>query len=690
MSIGTTENGSASQAALSANGGALGDGAANGDAAVTCPSCGAANAQDSRFCRLCGATMRAASRDEALAASPSVASASSRSGSQAGEASVFDHAVTAPDGAASTYGAVPGVSKVVGAVAGGAVASAASEDDARRARQLLDRAFALAERGDTANAILFCRQSVALAPDSPQGFSMLGLLLERTGDLEQAAAAYERVLRLAPDSRLEMESLERIRATLHSHRAQAPASAAPVAAAAAVAPVAVAPVAGASAAPAGAGYAGIPMSAIGHGPIGSMVQGGVATPISGVSIGSAHTTAPAPDDYPNAPSPLIAGTGVGAAPNISALHFDADDSEPEPWWRNALARPSAFSRGLPLAGVAGLSLLFLIWARGAAPSPYPQDTQLPANLDSSSLKTNELPPIPNATSASTSIVAPNASGPSAPAPGVPPGIAGPNDRYPVSNRPDQTAVTAPNSSVPSSNGSAPNASVGAAQNTGGQGSQNRQSVGGQSNSNNSNQGGGRGGSAAGGAGQYPTVSRRPDPVFPSAGRVLPPASPAELAPARSLPAPAPPSDQGAPYRSNNNGLSSGGGGPLGPATSSNRNAITLTPSRVLAAAPPRTANTRAEAESAAARAVTSRRPDTAIANSNQAIRSGGGETGWNYQQRALAFLTRGDNQRAADDFQSAISAYNDQIARGDRVEEARIGVTACRSGLALALQRMGR
>ena len=676
MSIGTTENGSAPQTALSANGGAVGDEVANGDAAVTCPSCGAANTQDSRFCRLCGATMRASSRDEALAASPSVASASA----QSGEASVFDHAVTAPDGAASTYGAVPGVARVISADAGagGAAASAASEDDARRARQLLDRAFALAERGDMAKAILFCRQSVALAPDSPQGFSMLGLLLERTGDLEQAAAAYERVLRLAPDSRLEMESLERIHATLHSHRAQAPATAAPVAAA--VAPVAVA---AASAAPAGAGYAGIPMSVIGHAPIGSMVQGGVAAPISGVSIGSAHTTAPAPDDYSNAPSPLIAGAGVGAAPNISALHFDADDSEPEPWWRSALARPSAFSRGLPLACVAGLSLLFLIWARGAAPSPYPQDAQLPANLDSTSLKTNDLPPIPNATSASTSIVAPNASGPIAPAPGVPPGIAGPNDRYPVSNRPDQTAVAA---SAP--NGAAPNASVGAVQNAGGQGSQNqnRQSVGGQNNSNL----GGRGGSAPAGAGQYPAVSRRPDPVFPSTGRVLPPASPAELAPARSLPAPAPPSDQGAPYRSNNNGLSSGGGGPLGPATSSNRNAITLTPSRVPAAAPPRAANTRAEAESAAARAVTSRRPDTAIANSNQAIRSGGGETGWNYQQRALAFLTRGDNQRAADDFQSAISAYNDQIARGDRVEEARIGVTACRSGLALALQRMGR
>lgn len=521
-----------------------------------------------------------------------------------------------------------------------------------------------------ANAVMSCRQSVALAPNAPQGFSMLGLLLERTGDLEQAAAAYARVLKLAPGSRLEMESLERIRATLNSRRGEAPAfrfgeremdealASAPPSALATAAASSVAPAAP-SALQAGALAPAIATSSIGRAPDGSALSN---------PLGSAAPHA-------NAPMPLIVG-GAGAAPSISALNFDmADAAGPEPWWKSALARPSAFSRGLPLAGVAGLSLLFLIWARGATLSRYPQDSQLPVNIDSTPLNTSEVPPVPgsDAGSFNGSTSAPGISGSSTLAPGAPPGVAGPNDAYPVSNRPG-----APSNAAPAPNGAvagAPAASGSAPSNAGNQ------------NRNGQNMGGGR--MAPAGVNQNVPSRPRPQPNFPSSERVLAPAPPSSLPPARQLPGPAAPSAPSAPARSPYTGLSSSGGGPLGPSTSSNRNSITLTQPRSPSAAPPRASSARSDAEAAAVRAANTRRPDTVIASSSQAIRSGG-ETGWNYQQRALGFLNRGDNQRAADDFQSAISAYNDQIARGEAVDAARGGVTACRAGLTLALQRMGR
>lgn len=707
MSTGFTETSSIAQAVPTQASSAPGDGASrSGDgaeagavigSALTCTSCGAANAEDSRFCRLCGASMRVG--DAQAQATPPAATALR----SASEATVFDStlasgatvpgAVSSP---AAQQGAVGRADPVAAAPAylvdaastssGTAVPEGSpeavpvvSEADARRARQLLDRAFTLVERGDMANAILSCRQSVALAPHAPQGFSMLGLLLERTGDLEQAAAAYARVLRLAPDSRLEMESLERIRATLNSRRGEAPAfrfdereldealaSAPPEARAFAAGATVAAGVAAAAPGPPqeSAVYSSaIPASVVGRPP------GGVPVPTAGATRSSVNTTAPAPEDYPNSPLPLIVGGAAGAAPSVSALHFDLPDAEDEPWWRSALARPSAFSRGLPLAGVAGLGLLFLIWARGAAVSRYPQDSQLPSNVDSTSLNTGNVPPIPNSTApfsgGSTSAVAPALSSPGAPSSGAPAGVAGPNDAYPVSNRPG-----APAGPAPSANGQPPAGAASTNQNGGAQ-----------------NTGGNRAGGSSSGPGQQASAPQRPQPVFPGPGRMVAPANPNALAPARPLPAPAV-SYPAAPVQ-RPGGLMSGGGGPLGPPTSSNRDVITLTPPRSPAMAPPRVNAARNDAEAAAVRAGSSRRPDAAITSSSQAIRNGG-ETGWNYQQRALAFLTRGDNQRAADDFQLAISAYNDQIARGDRVDEARGGVSACRAGLALALQRMGR
>src|SRR5262249_40579477 len=86
----------------------------------------------------------------------------------------------------------------------------AEEIDARRARQPLDRALKLAEQGDLKSAILACRQAVALTPRSASGYSMLGLLLERNGDIQHAIEAYQKVVDISPGSVLERESLQRL------------------------------------------------------------------------------------------------------------------------------------------------------------------------------------------------------------------------------------------------------------------------------------------------------------------------------------------------------------------------------------------------------------------------------------------------------------------------------------------------
>jgi tetratricopeptide (TPR) repeat protein len=101
-----------------------------------------------------------------------------------------------------------------GNAAGGDEQLSPAEVEMRRARQLLDRSFSLSERGDLAGAILACRQAISLVPDLAEAHSMLGLLLERTGDTKGAIEAYEETLLLAPDSLLERDSLQRLRAQM--------------------------------------------------------------------------------------------------------------------------------------------------------------------------------------------------------------------------------------------------------------------------------------------------------------------------------------------------------------------------------------------------------------------------------------------------------------------------------------------
>jgi hypothetical protein len=101
--------------------------------------------------------------------------------------------------------------------------------------------------------------------------------------------------------------------------------------------------------------------------------------------------------------------------------------------------------------------------------------------------------------------------------------------------------------------------------------------------------------------------------------------------------------------------------------------------------PQRPAARASDAERDAAAAARGGSTTQAIDGLTAAINANSSDAGFRFQQRAQLFLGQGDYSRAADDFQSAISAYNDQIARGDQVASARAGLRAARSGLNLAL-----
>lgn len=130
----------------------------------------------------------------------------------------------------------------------------------------------------------------------------------------------------------------------------------------------------------------------------------------------------------------------------------------------------------------------------------------------------------------------------------------------------------------------------------------------------------------------------------------------------------------------------GSGSPLNPAGAGDRNYVRITQGRVGSSTVPQRSSSQAnESERGAANASRTGQSDQAINNLTAAINSDPGGAGYRYQQRATAFLDRGDYARAADDFQSAISAYNAQIERGEQVAAARAGLRTARSGLNAAL-----
>jgi len=74
----------------------------------------------------------------------------------------------------------------------------------------------------------------------------------------------------------------------------------------------------------------------------------------------------------------------------------------------------------------------------------------------------------------------------------------------------------------------------------------------------------------------------------------------------------------------------------------------------------------------------------AIARLSRALENGGGDTAFRYQQRAQLYMQNGEPNRAINDFQAAIAAYNDMIGRGERVNFARSGIRASERGIQLA------
>ena len=563
---------------------------------LTCAACGAANSADSRFCRKCGDALVVASAD---------ANSTDANSKRATD-----------------------------------VKRAKTLGDETRARHLLDRAFALAERGDRAGAILACRQSVALAPDVPQGFSMLGLLLERNGDLQGAANAYTRVLHLAPGSRLEEESLTRLHAAMDaasSSRRKAAASfdfndddlAAPVTSATA---------------PSTSGASAVAAAAL---------SATAANAASNDKHGTRLLT-PAVAAVPVQTAPVQTAVPL-AVPAISALDFDVLDEPRAPLWRQIADRPTFYWSGLPLAGAALLGLLVMSWGRSSALS---RQVVAPATTATSS-SANEVSKDSNAPTNNAGVPDYSVNTP----PGAV-GGAGPNDAYKFGSAP-QTA-SASNAAV------APNNAAPAGQNASASNAPNRAD-----NQRSTNR-----------ASSAPPRAVRPQPLFPSpSSPVISPAMPSLLPPVRTQPA----TQSGSSaievtpsYGQSNSNVASSGGAPFGASSSKSNNYVTLTRPRSPAAAAPRPSNNANSAERAAANAGSSGRGNDAIDSINSALQNGG-DTGWRYQQRALLFLERGDNQRAADDFQTAIAAYREQINRGERASEAKAGIQACQSGLRLAL-----
>lgn len=584
----------------------------------TCAACGGQSSVAARFCPHCGAARRPSEAVNTAAT-----------------------AVVAPSNETNDRGQ-------------SVEAQGASSDfDQRRARQLLDRAFMLAERGDMPAAILACRQSVALAPDAAPGFSMLGLLFERSGELEHAAAAYQKVLAIAPDSRLEYESLQRLRASLVQQKGnggfhfddkelfedgnssvagQAPSST-----------------------PVGISTDSSPMSTAL--PLGvGIASGASSTALSGL----------APNDPLQSPSGALA-PATPVAP--TALDFGMMAEPSAAPWQRLVSQPSFFFRGFPLVATTALGLMFMLWSRQAVVSErtqaaqstgtVPSDLMTPSGTDgdaaTGTTQTTDNAPVSNGTQTSSGVGAPDG------------GTASNNGAaFPIANRP--AAGVAPATS--SANASSPGARSGrsAARNPG-------------------------------------PGSSRPAPRFPANARVsarppesmnLPPAPLVLPPPQVNQSQPVRPPIQGLPQDNGDSGASSSGGSPLNPAGAAGRGYIRITPPRpatgsVAIPPPVRPANRVVQAERAANTDIRAGRGERAIQNITSAIADGGGkDTGWHYQRRALLFLERGDNQRAVDDFQTAMSAYRDQIRRGENVSEAQSGIQACQSGLRLALSNLRR
>ncbi|HVF10240.1 MAG TPA: tetratricopeptide repeat protein [Abditibacteriaceae bacterium] len=572
--------------------------------------------------------------------------------------------------------------------AAGQTAAPGSDVDQGRARQLLDRALLLEERGDMQGAILACRQSVSLSPRSAPAYSMLGLLWERTGNIPGAIASYEKVVELAPDSMLERESLQRLRSqqgrtqaesVFHFDEGELFEGTAPLAEDAVDSEVVASEVspANASASVVAPAAAATPAVARIAAPLQDASASGVAPMPDSLAGAGLSSTPPAA----MSPGPPRSRAVAGTLPAIDTVNFTPPATAPQgfqQWWQMLLRQPSFYWRGLPLMAATVISLGFLLWARGRAAERAPV-----------------VVPPSTRTTINNVIRTPEDTG----APAV------------VTNNPDARVGANGASPAPDGSQAGPNAAGSTVNNTPATGNDNT------GNDNTGNTTGSVPNSPAGrtirstpargpvAAPAFPAPRRAPSgPVLPSvrssdgtvrdaeglrgmpAPRIAPSApraaDPIRIEPpAVAPPASTPPVDSGA---------ASPGGAPLNPSGSQGRGYIRILPPRSSMSVVPPTqpAQVARVAERAASAAARAGNPDRAIARVTASME--GGDTAWRYQQRGLLFLEKGDNARALDDFQTAIAAYRDRVRRGERVAEAQAGIRACLSGRRIALANMER
>ncbi|RYE69249.1 MAG: hypothetical protein EOO81_08670 [Oxalobacteraceae bacterium] len=376
------------------------------------------------------------------------------------------------------------------------------------------------------------------------------------------------------------------------------------------------------------------------------------------------TFAPTPTVWPARTGSLTPPVSTPSTVAPLDFSFGGAPTAPTPLWAQLLRGSSFYGRTLPLVIVGVLGLGFLSWARSQAVA---RDTEA-------------------ASSAATTIVNPDGSTTLAqadpqgqndfstgPALGVTPA---PNtgDGFPITNA---TTAPAPPSAVPDSNpantsngGITPPArATGGAQGTTG--------------------GGGR---TNGGTPPFPVPvapAPVPPPPAPSANNTGGGNNGSSSGSPIVLPPPQAPIGASGGNDSSRIRVGSLGTNPLNPGGSPQEGRIRITQGSLSSrpATPPRTGTVAQGNERAAAAAAANGNQDRAINGLTNAINSSGSDQGFLLQQRAMAFMDRGDNARAVEDFQAAISAYQDQIGRGDNVASAQAGLRSARSGLNLALSR---
>ena len=608
-----------------------------------CAACGTENASDSRFCRQCGA---------ALVGAPPLASvAENTNGNASGEAPVVTTATEAENGAPSGEATSPSVPE---------------EIDARRAKQLLDRALHFAEIKDLPAAVLACRQSIALMPNVVAGHSLLGNLLERSGDTAGAISAYEKVLELAPNSSLERDNLARLReretqtkdsGLFQFNEAELFGSADDSAEATVALGPEPAPEPTQKPEPAPVVAPVVPPVPV-VAPVAAPVAVTVSDPVSASdSLLDDNRRA---TDRRKASIPVVAErrrqkdrrvprpASLLAPPAPAAPVAAYTPVVSTPW--QTKARPAYYTRGLPLVAATVLSLGFLAWARSSAlsksavaPPTAPTQTIVdgppppPQNLENSTPNVPQKPaqatdangfPINN----KQPLVATRPA--TAPAPPV---------SNPAPNTPNPNSSTPARPSAPVSSPPARNVTP-----------------------------------------NFPSTSIAPAPIpkpAPVNGGIGPLPAPRISAP----PAPAAPSTVLSPdFSGASSSGSSTGGTPIKTTGQGSSGYVKVTQGRI--PPPSRPGQAARDDESRAASAARAGQNDRAINSLTNAINnSDPSEAGSRYQQRATLFLQQGDAQRAISDFQSAISAYQSQINNGEDVAQARAGLRTCQSGLRLAL-----